>query len=186
MDESIAAKRYLHDHAELLAAIAREVVRALKAGKKVLVFGNGGSAADAQHIAAELAGRFYDSQRPPLPAIALTTNTSSLTAIANDFGYDVVFLRQVQALVAPGDVVMGLSTSGESRNVLLAIREAKARGAVTVGFSGEGGALKSAVDYSIAVPSKDPPRIQEAHITAGHIVCYLAEQAFVASPEVDI
>ncbi len=186
VEESIAAKRYLGEHPELLEAVARAIVTSLKSGGKVLAMGNGGSAADAQHIVAELAGGFYDHARPPLAAIALTTNSSVVTAIANDDGYDEVFVRQVRALARPGDVVIGISTSGESRNVLAAIREARALGAVTVGFSGAKGSLQRLVDYAIAVPSPDTPRIQEAHITAGHIICYLVEQAFVAKPVVDM
>ncbi len=175
IEESIRLKKYLAANIEVLMSIADELVRGFRTGNKVLLFGNGGSAADAQHIASELAGRFYRN-REPLPAIALTTNTSSLTAIANDYGYETVFARQLQGLVKKGDVVIGVSTSGNSPNVLLAIEEAKRRGAVTIAFTGKGGKLKELVDYVLSIPSDDTPRIQEAHITAGHIICYLVEK----------
>ena len=175
INESIRLKEYLATKADILMSIAEELVRSFHSGNKVLLFGNGGSAADAQHIASELAGKFY-LDRDPLPAIALTTNTSSLTAIANDYGYDTVFVRQLKGLVKKGDVVIGISTSGNSPNVLLAIEEAKHLGAVTVAFTGKGGKLKKLADYALSIPSEDTPRIQEAHITAGHIICYLVEE----------
>jgi D-sedoheptulose 7-phosphate isomerase len=174
--DSILVKRHLQKDAKLIKAIAEQIVQAFQRGNKVLLFGNGGSAADAQHIAAELAGKFY-LDREPLPALALTTNTSSLTAIANDYSYETVFARQVRGLVKEGDVVIGISTSGNSKNVILGIEEAKRCGAVTVAFTGQGGKFKSLVDYVLSIPSKDTPRIQEAHILAGHIVCYLVEEA---------
>lgn len=175
IEASIRLKKYLATKVEILTSIADELVRTFRTGNKVLLFGNGGSAADAQHIASELAGRFY-RDREPLPAIALTTNTSSLTAIANDYGYETVFVRQLQGLVKKGDVVIGISTSGSSPNVLLAIEEAKRRGAVTIAFTGKRGRLKELVHYVLSIPSEDTPRIQEAHITAGHIICYLVEE----------
>jgi D-sedoheptulose 7-phosphate isomerase len=180
IEESIHLKKQLKRNARILETIANLLTQAFKNGHKVLLFGNGGSAADAQHLACELAGKFC-RDRAPLPAIALTTNTSSLTAIANDYGYDVVFARQVRGLVTPGDVVIGISTSGRSPNVLLAIEEAKQHGAVTIAFTGEGGKLKEMADYVLSVPSSDTPRIQEAHITAGHIICYLVEEALFGS-----
>ena len=170
IEESIRLKKYLAANIEVLMSIADELVRGFRTGNKVLLFGNGGSAADAQHIASELAGGFYRN-REPLPAIALTTNTSSLTAIANDYGYETVFARQLQGLVKKGDVVIGVSTSGNYPNVLLAIEEAKRRGVATIAFTGKGGKLKELVDYALSIPSKDTPRIQEAHTTAGHIIC---------------
>ena len=176
INESIKLKEYLTTQVEILMSIADELVRGFRSGNKVLLFGNGGSAADAQHIAGELAGKFY-RDREALPAITLTTNTSSLTAIANDYGYETVFVRQLQGLVKKGDVVIGISTSGNSPNVLLAIEEAKRCGAVTIAFTGKGGKLKELVDYALSIPSEDTPRIQEAHITAGHIICYLVEEA---------
>jgi len=175
IEESVRLKKYLATNVDVLMSIADELIRSFRTGNKVLLFGNGGSAADAQHIASELTGRFY-RDREPLPAIALTTNSSSLTAIANDYGYETVFVRQIQGLVKKGDVVIGISTSGNSPNVLLAIEEAKRRGAVTIAFTGKGGKLKELVDYALSIPSEDTPRIQEAHTTAGHIICYLVEK----------
>ena len=175
IEESMQLKESLRAEAKTLVAIADELVQALRRGNKVLLFGNGGSAADAQHIACELAGRF-SRDREPLPAIALTTNTSSLTAIANDYGYEAVFARQLRGLVTKGDIVIGISTSGSSANVLLAIEEANRRGAVTVALTGQGGTLKELAHYALPVPSTSTPRIQEAHITIGHIICHLVEE----------
>jgi len=156
--------------------ITRVIVNAYKENKKVILFGNGGSAADAQHIAGELVGKFY-LERKALAAIALTTNTSELTAIANDYSFNRVFARQVEALVNPGDIAIGITTSGNSLNVIEGIKEAKLRGAVTIGFTGaSGGKLKENVDYLLAVPSEDTPHIQESHIMIGHIICYLVEK----------
>jgi len=156
--------------------ITRVIVNAYRENKKVILFGNGGSAADAQHLACELVGKFC-LERKALAAIALTTNTSELTAIANDYNFNRVFARQVEALVNPGDIVIGITTSGNSLNVIEGIKEAKRCGAVTIGFTGaSGGKLKENVDYLLAVPSEDTPRIQESHIMIGHIICYLAEK----------
>lgn len=176
IEESINLKGYLLSEAQNLIKISQQLIRALKNGNKILLCGNGGSAADAQHIAAELAGRFnYD--RDSLPAIALTTNTSSLTAIANDYGYEAVFAKQVQGLAKKGDVVIAISTGGNSPNVVLAIEEAKKKEAITIGFVGkQGGKLKELVDYIIHVPSNNTPRIQETHIFVGHIICGLVEE----------
>jgi len=176
IEDSIELKKYLQKETKNLVAMADLLVDAFRKGNKVLLFGNGGSAADAQHIACELAGKFY-LDRAPLPAIALTTNTSSLTAIANDYSYEELFVRQVKGLVKQGDVVIGISTSGNSPNVLRGIEEAKRLGATTIALTGRGGRLKELADSVISVPSVDTPRIQEAHITAGHIICYLVEQA---------
>jgi D-sedoheptulose 7-phosphate isomerase len=175
-EESLYLIKYLQSQTGLLASIADEMARAFRCGKKVLLCGNGGSAADAQHIAAELTGKFYYN-RKPLPAVALTVNTSILTAIANDFGYDQVFSRQVQSLANEGDVVIGISTSGNSRNVILALQEARQLGAITVAFSGNGGSLRQTADYALCIPSEDTPRIQEAHIACGHMICYLVEES---------
>jgi len=156
--------------------ITRVIVHAYRENKKVILFGNGGSAADAQHLAGELVGKFY-LERKALAAIALTTNTSELTAIANDYNFNRVFARQVEALVNPRDIVIGITTSGNSPNVLEGIKEAKLRGAITIGFTGaSGGKLKENVDYLLAVPSEDTPYIQESHIMIGHIICYLVEK----------
>jgi len=152
------------------------IITAYKAGGKVVLFGNGGSAADAQHIACELVGRFM-LKRQAFPALALTTNTSTLTAVANDCGYETVFSRQVEALVDEKDVVIGISTSGDSPNVLEAIKLAKTKGAKTIGLTGgNGGKLAAVADLVLIVPSDSTPRIQEAHITIGHIVCELVER----------
>lgn len=176
IEDSIVLKKYLQKEARSIMAIADLLVNAFKKRNKVLLFGNGGSAADAQHIACELAGKFY-LDRAPLPAIALTTNTSSLTAIGNDYSYEEIFARQVRGLARRGDIVIGISTSGNSPNVLRGIEEAKRLDATTIAFTGRGGKLKKLADYVLSIPSGDTPRIQEAHITAGHIICYLVEQA---------
>ncbi len=160
---------------------AERISRALQAGKKVVTFGNGGSAADAQHFAAELLVRF-EKERPALPAIALTTDTSVLTACGNDYAFDQIFSRQVQALVQPGDVVVGLSTSGNSKNVLMGIEEARRKKAFTIGFTGgTGGKLKDAADLCICVPSPRTAHIQECHISLIHGICALIDQAFLAA-----
>ena len=149
---------------------------AIKGGKKIFFFGNGGSAADAQHLAAEFSGRFY-TDRDPLPSEALHVNTSYLTAVANDYSFDVVYSRLVKGMGRRGDVLVGLSTSGNSVNILKAMEQAQQIGMITVGFTGEtGGRLKAASNYLINVPSSDTPRIQEAHILIGHIICQLTEE----------
>ena len=164
-----------------LCALIDATHEALRTGHKLLVFGNGGSAADAQHIAAELVGR-YVRERPGVPAIALTTDTSILTSIANDYGYDHVFERQVEALALPGDVVLGISTSGNSPNVKLALQRARRVGRVVTGaFLGKtGGEIRGLVDHAIVIPSNDTARIQECHITLGHILCEIVEARLVS------
>lgn len=176
IEDSIALKRALIDQTDVILKVADRITQALRSGNKVILFGNGGSAADAQHIASELAGKLY-IDREPLAAISLTTNTSSLTAIANDYEYREVFARQLKALAKDGDVAIGISTSGDSPNVIAAIEEAKRCGVVTMAFVGQGGKLKEIAEYVLSVPSTDTPRIQEAHILAGHIICYLVEEA---------
>jgi len=152
------------------------VANAFKAGNKVLFCGNGGSAADAQHLAAEFSGRFY-TDRDPLPSEALHVNTSYLTAVANDYSYDVVYSRLVKGMGKKGDVLIALSTSGNSVNITNAIEQAHQIGMITVGFTGEtGGKMKDICDYLINVPSRDTPRIQESHIMIGHIICQLVEE----------
>ena len=166
---------------ELLERIALAMVEAVAAGKKILWCGNGGSAADSQHLAAEVVGRFRRERRG-LPSVALTTDTSILTAVANDYGYDAIFSRQVEAIGQPGDVLVGLSTSGNSKNVVAAVKAARARNLVTVAFTGEGGGqLVDLADYLFAVPSKDTARIQEAHILAGHMLCDWIELDYLHS-----
>jgi len=153
-------------------------IETLKNGNKILLCGNGGSAADAQHIAAELTGR-YKSERRGLPGIALTTDTSALTAIANDYGYERVFDRQVEALANRGDLLIGISTSGNSPNILSALKTAKGLGCRTIGLSGRnGGLMNNACDLNIVIPSDDTPRIQEMHILIGHTICQAIDDAF--------
>ncbi len=162
-----------------ISAAADALRQALRAGRTVLVCGNGGSAADAQHFAAELVGRFTRERRA-WPALALTTDSSALTAIGNDFGFDRVFARQVEAHGNPGDVLVGISTSGASPNVLAAVETAKARGLVTIGLTGrDGGALGRAVDVHLNVPSPSAARTQEVHITLLHVLCDLVERELV-------
>ena len=154
------------------------IVETLKAGNKVLLCGNGGSAADAQHIAAELTGR-YKSERRGLPALALTTDTSALTAISNDYGYGRVFDRQVEALASKGDLLIGISTSGNSANIISAFTVAKEIGCQTLGMSGKkGGEMNAVCGLNLVVPSEDTPRIQEMHILIGHILCQAVDDAF--------
>jgi len=176
LDEGIELRARLKEQVSDIIKVAEVVTSALQAGKKVILFGNGGSAADAQHIAAELVGRFR-VERGALPAIALTTNTSLLTAIANDYDFERVFARQVEAIVHEGDVVVGISTSGNSQNVIAGMVAARRRGAVTVALGGGGGRLREVADHVLAVPSRDTARIQEAHIAIGHILCHLVEMA---------
>jgi D-sedoheptulose 7-phosphate isomerase len=160
---------------ETIKQVTDLVYQAFKQGNKVLFCGNGGSAADAQHLAAEFSGRFY-TDRDPLPSEALHCNTSYLTAVANDYGYDVVYSRIVKGSGRPGDVLIGLSTSGNSVNIIKALEVAKEIGMKTVVLTGEsGGKMKGISDYTINVPSKDTPRIQESHIMIGHIICQLVE-----------
>jgi D-sedoheptulose 7-phosphate isomerase len=156
--------------------IANEILSSIKKGGKLIIFGNGGSASDAQHIAAELVGRFK-KDRPALPAIAITVNTSIITALANDFGYETVFARQIEALAKKPDIVLGISTSGKAKNVSLGLREAKKMGLYTIVLTGcDGGEVKNNADISLIVPSYDTPRIQECHILIGHIICELVEK----------
>lgn len=177
LQESIQVKHALLSQADLIQQIANRLIEALRGGHKILVCGNGGSAADAQHMVAELMGRFA-LERQPFPAIALTTNTSTLTALANDYGYEIVFSRQVEALAEFGDVLIGISTSGNSLNVIRAIEAAKTKGAFTIGLTGQdGGKLKDVAHLCLCIPSHSTPRIQEAHITVIHIICELVEKA---------
>ncbi len=177
----------LHSHKKVVESVIDELQNyiytacvittdTLAQGKKVLLCGNGGSAADAQHIAAELTGR-YKTDRKALPAIALTTDTSALTAIANDFGYKRVFERQVEALAEEGDLLIAISTSGNSKNVIRAIKKAKSMGCRVIGLSGkDGGRMSELCDLNIIIPSNDTPRIQEMHITIGHIICQSVDE----------
>jgi len=179
--ESANVKIKISENKELLdkiLGVSNEIAQALGNGKKILICGNGGSAADAQHIAAELVGKFMKERRA-LPAIALNTNTSVITAIGNDYSYDDIFARQVEAFGTSGDILIGISTSGNSKNVLKAFEIAKNISIMTVALTGQsGGKMKEMVDICINVPSSLTPRIQEAHITIGHIMCEIAEAYF--------
>lgn len=180
---SINVKQQILGKDALLLTIEKVVdviTDAFKSGKRVYFCGNGGSAADAQHLAAEFSGRFY-TDRKALPAEALHCNTSYLTAVANDYGYDVVFSRMIDGIGQQGDVLIGLSTSGNSANILNAFNAAREKGIITIAFTGEtGGKMKAAADHLINVPSGDTPRIQESHITIGHIICQLVEEKYFA------
>lgn len=159
---------------EQVSSVAELIINGYRNGNKVLLAGNGGSAADAQHIAAEFVSRFF-YDRPGLPAIAMTTDTSMLTAIGNDYGYDKLFARQLQAQSRPGDIFIGISTSGNSANVVEAMKVAKDEGVVSVVLCGEGGKLKDMADIAICVPSAITPYIQECHICIGHMICAIVE-----------
>jgi len=166
----------------LIAAVAELIVKAMRQGRKLLLFGNGGSAADAQHLAAEFVGRFA-IERAALPAFALSVNTSCLTAIGNDYGFDQVFARQIEAFGKPGDVAVGISTSGNSANVLLGLAKAKEIGLTTIALTGDSeGKMKNDADYCVCVPSSETPRIQECHILIGHVIAELVEKAIVYGP----
>ena len=182
---SIAVKQQiLNDEAMLkkICAAANAVTNAFRTGNKVLFCGNGGSAADAQHLAAEFSGRFY-KDRKALPSEALHCNTSYVTAIANDYSYDVIYSRIIEGTGVGGDVLVGLSTSGNSKNIIKAFEVAKEKNIITIGFTGEsGGAMKDLSDYLFNIPSKDTPRIQESHIMIGHIICELVEQKLFSEP----
>jgi len=175
--ESARVKQSISDElVERISQLARKSAAALRAGGKIVFFGNGGSAADALHLAAELVVRLR-TDRKGLAALALTTNPSVLTAAGNDYGFERIFSRQIESLVAANDILVALSTSGDSPNILRGVEAGRARGAYLVAFTGEtGGALAGKVDLLLNVPSRDPQRIQESHITIGHIVCSLIEQ----------
>lgn len=178
---SIDTKQQLLQNAELLGTIEKiidAIANAFKKGNRVYFCGNGGSAADAQHLAAEFSGRFY-KDRNALPAEALHCNTSYLTAVGNDYGFDVIYSRIIEGIGEKGDVLVGLSTSGNSANIVKAFEAAIDKGMITVGFTGlTGGAMKAISHYLINIPSADTPRIQESHITVGHIICQLVEEKY--------
>lgn len=182
---SIDTKQKILEDELLLQTInncVHKIVMAFKNGNKVLFCGNGGSAADAQHLAAEFSGRFY-TDRKALPAEALHCNTSYLTAVGNDYSFDVIYSRLIDGIGQHGDVLIGLSTSGNSKNIIKAFETAKEKGMITIGFTGmTGGQLKSVSDYLINIPSTDTPRIQESHIMAGHIICQLVEEKLFNTP----
>jgi D-sedoheptulose 7-phosphate isomerase len=178
--KSIDVKQQLLENSqliELIKEVSLKCVEIYKNGNKTLIAGNGGSAADAQHIAGEFVSRFY-FDRPGLASMALTTDTSIMTAIGNDYGYEKLFSRQVQANGVKGDMFIGISTSGNSVNVVEALKECKVKGIITVGFTGaSGGKMAELCDYCIKVPSSETPRVQEAHILIGHIICAVVEEA---------
>jgi D-sedoheptulose 7-phosphate isomerase len=182
--ESIQVKQTILQTPEMISKleeVAGIITKAFQKGKKVLFCGNGGSAADAQHLAAEFSGRFY-TDRDALPAEALHTNTSYLTAVANDYSYDVVYSRLVKGIGNKGDVLVGLSTSGNSKNIIAAFETAKDKEMITVGLTGSGGGkMKDKSDFLFAVPSSDTPRIQESHILLGHILCQLVEEQYFST-----
>jgi len=184
IEASINVKQQLLQDEKLLtvvAGVADKIVAALKNGNRIYFCGNGGSAADAQHLAAEFSGRFY-AERKALPAEALHCNSSYLTAVANDYGYDAVYARLIDGIGNSGDVLMGLSTSGNSTNILKAFEIARSKKIITVGFTGTtGGSIKGLCDFLINVPSTDTPRIQESHILLGHIICQLVEEKYFAT-----
>ncbi|WP_370979189.1 SIS domain-containing protein [Agaribacterium sp. ZY112] len=178
LENSMSVKSRLKSDGSLISvvsAVSDLIVDVYKNGGRVLIAGNGGSAADAQHIAAEFVSRFY-FDRPGLPSIALSTDTSMLTAIGNDYGFDKLFSRQVQAQGNEGDVFIGISTSGNSKNILEAVKTCKELGVTSVALCGEGGRLAEMCDYSISIPSKVTPHIQECHICVGHIICAIVEE----------
>jgi len=185
-------KQQLHESSEInrliaetlsdrIAEIAVMIADCIKSGGKVIFFGNGGSASDAQHLAGELVGRFR-MERNAFPALSLTTNTSIITAVANDYGYDMIFARQVEAFGREIDLIVGISTSGNSPNVVEGIKKAKQIGAKTIGMTGkDGGKIGEMADISLTVPSSDTPRIQEAHIVMGHIICDIVEKLLTST-----
>jgi D-sedoheptulose 7-phosphate isomerase len=179
IQSSIDVKQQVLQNAELISTIEKAVdiiTGAFQKGRRVYFCGNGGSAADAQHLAAEFSGRFY-TDRKALPAEALHCNTSYLTAVANDYGYDAIYSRIIDGIGQEGDVLIGLSTSGNSKNIIAAFEKARGKKMITIGFTGSsGGKMKSCSDYLVNIPSTDTPRIQESHIMVGHIICQLVEE----------
>jgi D-sedoheptulose 7-phosphate isomerase len=185
IEQSIAVKQHLlSTSVKTISSISQAIVKAYREGRGVYWFGNGGSAADAQHLACELVNRFY-IDRKGLRSQAFTVNTSILTAVSNDYTYEYVFEKQVEAFAGEGDVLIGISTSGNAQNVIRAFELGRKIGTINVGFSGStGGNMKNCVDHLLAVPSDDTPAIQECHITAGHIICYIVEQTLFGGEEV--
>ncbi|MBI2001005.1 MAG: D-sedoheptulose 7-phosphate isomerase [candidate division NC10 bacterium] len=185
-DSAAVKLRFAEQYAPRIEAVARRMAETLRKGGKILFFGNGGSAADAQHLAAEFVNRFLRDRRA-LAAVSLTTDTSALTSIGNDLGFDQVFSRQVEALGRPGDLVVAISTSGNSPNVLRGVEAARRLGCGTVGLTGgSGGLLANAVDEAFIVPSAETPRIQETHITLGHALCALVDELLMPGPGAEI
>ncbi|MCC6141687.1 MAG: D-sedoheptulose 7-phosphate isomerase [Nitrospira sp.] len=180
-DSAAVKQQFARDHADRVATVAQLLVAAFRAGHKVLLFGNGGSATDAAHIAAEFVGR-YKRERAPLPAIALATDIAAITCIANDYGFDELFARQIRAHGQKGDIAIGISTSGNSPNVLKGVTAARECGMITVAWTGgTGGKLAGLVDHPFIVPSNITARIQESHITLGHVLCELVEETILGT-----
>lgn len=180
-DSAAVKQQFARDHADRIALVAALMVTAFREGRKVLLFGNGGSATDAAHIAAEFVGR-YKRERKPLPAIALATDIAAITCIANDYGFDELFARQVRAHGQKGDIAIGISTSGNSLNVLKGIEAARECGIITIAWTGgTGGKLAGLVDHPFVVPSTVTARIQESHITLGHVLCELVEETLLGT-----
>lgn len=175
---------FVNENLSRIVRVVEAVTGALKAGNKILLFGNGGSAADAQHIAGEFVNRFI-IERPPLPAIALSTDTSVITSIGNDYDFSEIFSKQIRAIGQTGDVAWGISTSGKSPNVIKALETAKKMGLVTVGFTGrDGGDIARMVDYSLNVSSNSTPRVQEVHITVAHVICEMVDFKLFQRPDI--
>jgi len=180
-DSAAVKQQFAREHADRIATVAQLLVTAFRAGHKVLLFGNGGSATDAAHIAAEFVGR-YKRERPPLPAIALATDIAAITCIANDYGFDELFARQIRAHGRKGDIAIGISTSGNSPNVLKGVAAARECGMITVAWTGgAGGKLAALVEHPFIVPSSVTARIQESHITLGHVLCELVEETLLGT-----
>jgi len=182
-ESSNLKEAFVGENLDGIVKVVEVITAALKAGNKILIFGNGGSAADAQHLAAEFVNRFI-IERPPLPAIALSTDTSVITSIGNDYDFSEIFSKQIRAIGQAGDVAWGISTSGSSRNVIKALDVAKKMGMVTIGVTGrDGGEIAKIVDYSLNVSSHSTPRIQEVHITLGHVICEMVDFKLFQRPD---
>jgi D-sedoheptulose 7-phosphate isomerase len=182
-ESSNLKEAFVGENLDGIVSVVEVITAALKAGNKILIFGNGGSAADAQHLAAEFVNRFI-IERPPLPAIALSTDTSVITSIGNDYDFSEIFSKQIRAIGQAGDVAWGISTSGSSRNVIKALDVAKKMGMVTIGVTGrDGGEIAKMVDYSLNVSSHSTPRIQEVHITLGHVICEMVDFKLFQRPD---
>lgn len=183
-ESSHTKEKFVNDNLSKMAKVVDAITEALKRDRKILLFGNGGSAADAQHLAAEFVNRFI-IERPPLPAVALSTDTSVITSIANDYDFSDIFAKQIRALGQDGDIAWGISTSGSSPNVIKALEDAKKLGMTTIAMTGkDGGRMAKMADYCLNVPSNSVPRIQEVHITAGHAICEMIDYKLFKKPEV--